>query len=86
MTPKEQEYFEKLISQQFKELHEDISTIKETNEDILIQTTKTNGRVTDLEKWRNHTEGFNYGLKRSTGIMLIVLGILVGAAATWLWH
>jgi hypothetical protein len=53
------------------------NTVKETLSLILAQTSKTNGRVNNLELWRSYVKG-------STFIIPIVISALVGGLVTFL--
>lgn len=58
----------------------DVATIKETNRQILKQTTETNGRVTELENWKNQAIGGFIVLSfiSGTGLVLYILDLLKG--------
>jgi len=76
------EYFEKLINSQFEGIRKDHSDIKHQLEQILIQTTITNGRVRELETWRASAQGHWKGVI----LMSTIIGFVVGIIAVYLWH
>ncbi len=56
------EYMNREIDEKFENLLEHMREFEQTTSDSLgrieEQTTKTNGRVTDLEAWKNYVIGF----------------------------
>lgn len=93
MTSNEQEYFERLINAQFDYVKSEIKDLKHDTEKILTQTTITNGRVTNLEKWQSSINGReeveNENRSHTNWLVVLVVGILstLGTIiATKLWH
>lgn len=82
----ETEYIEKLLNAKFSHLETKIENIQDISSKTLIQTTITNGRVTALETWQANTKGYWKAVNRIMVIVGTLLGIGVGAIATWLWH
>ena len=89
----ESEYFEQLIKVQFDHLTKEIKDLKEDTEKILVQTTKTNGRVMDLEKWQATLKGEDQAndkndSKTNWWIVLVVsvVSIVATVLATQAWH
>ena len=89
----EQEYFEQLLDSRFENVRNQHEHINEKLNAILVQTTKTNGRVSDVEReihklkeWRATSQGHWNGVNKSVVIVLTLLGIVAGVVATMLWH
>ena len=82
ITKMEQEYFEKMIESEFRHVKSDYQEIKKTLDKILEQTTKTNGRLRELETWRASSQG------HCRGVVLVctVLGFVIGIISVYLWH
>ena len=82
----ESEYFEKLLDQRFENIHNKL-------DNILIQTTKTNGTVKDHEEEIKQikldlavSQGHWKGVNKTINILLTIAGIVVGAIITWQFH
>lgn len=82
MTPKEHDFFESLIDSKFSHLETKMKAIDDRTKEILKQTTITNGRVTVLEKKHEWLRGVWYAIT----IIGIVIGVIIGAISTMLWH
>lgn len=89
----EGEYFEQLIKVQFDHLNKEIKELKDDTQKILLQTTKTNGRVIDLEKWQATIVGRDMANEKNenkTNWWIVFFVSLVSIAATVLatreWH
>jgi len=88
-TPMENEYFEQLLDSRFENVKDQHAHINDKLNAILVQTTKTNGRVSDLEKeiqglhqWRATSQG------HWKGVILVctILGFMIGIISVYLWH
>ena len=89
----EHEYFEKLLDSRFDNVKNQHDHINEKLTAILVQTTKTNGRVKDLEKevvnlntWRATSTGHWSGVSKTITIIAAVIAFAGGIIATMLWH
>lgn len=82
MTENEQKYFEAMLKEQFINVHQKINDLKQDTQDILVQTTITNGRVTKLETWRAESHGH---WKASTIIGSIV-GFLISVILAYVFR
>lgn len=80
MTENEQKYFEAMLKEQFINVQEKINALKQDTQDILVQTTITNGRVTKLENWRAESRGY----WKAASVIGAAIGSLIGFALT-LW-
>ena len=87
------DYFEQFIKSEFLHLTKEIKDLKDDTEKILTQTTITNGRVRELERWRASSQGHWGGVNKTIAVILIIvsgLGVLIGwavnSATTMLWH
>ncbi|MEY4931161.1 MAG: hypothetical protein RI909_1885 [Bacteroidota bacterium] len=78
----ESEYFEKLLDQRIENLKDNQEYIKERLDAILEQTKKTNGRVTELEKWKSATQGH----WQAVVLVFTILGFVIGIISVYLWH
>lgn len=74
-------YNDGVLDEKFMSLHEKIEAYSEAQMSVLgrieAQTTKTNGRVTSLEKWRQLGTGFIYAVSM---FMTVVILPLLGAS------
>ncbi len=97
MTDHEFEYFQRLINAQFDHIRNDIKELKEDASKILQQTTKTNGRLIDLEKWQagvlateEHEEKSSIKSNWMIGLVVtIILTVGTTLATVWAtkqWH
>ena len=87
------EYFEQLLDSRFENVRDQHEHINEKLNAILAQTTKTNGRVSDLEReivhikeWRATSQGHWNGVNKVLFIIGSLLGVILTAIATYLWH
>jgi len=82
----EPEYLERLLDARLNHLDTKIENIEEMAERILHQTTSTQVRVEDLEEWQATTKGYWKAVNRAIIAVGTLLGIVIGAIATYLWH
>ena len=80
------EYFEELIKKQFEHVNINQEDIKDRLEKILVQTTITNGRVRELERWRASSQGHWSGVNKTLAVLWILSAFIGGAIITYLWH
>lgn len=85
-TENERSYFEQMLDAKF-------DTIQSKLDHIHSDVRKTNGRVNKLEEdveilnsWMAMSRGHWKGVNRVLAIGLTIIGIIVGAIATMLWH
>lgn len=85
-TGNEQDYFERLLDERFNHVHTKLDQQIQLQRIANGRTAKLEARVEELEKHSASAHGHWSGMNKTIIIVLTVVGIIVGAISTKLWH
>jgi len=79
----ENDYFREYFDARFDNLENRISELNDVAKKTHIQTTLTNGRVSELEKWRHTSQGQWNGVTKTITIIASGVGAVLGILAVY---
>lgn len=82
-TPVDQEWFKEFLEEKFRHFETKIEDIDEKTDRILVQTTKTNGRVDKLEDWKHNMQGTFAGINKTSIVSATVFGFILNMVWDW---
>ena len=81
MTKMDQEYFERMLEAQFKNIHDKVDTVIRLQTTANGQTAKNVEEINELKRWRAESSGY---WKAATAIGSMLGGFLGFLIALWL--
>lgn len=82
----EQDYFEKMLNAQFREVHNKLDHIYTEVSKINVRVDKLEQEVDVLSKWKASSQGNWLGITRTIIVIWVILAFIGGIVATYLWH
>lgn len=79
----DQEWFKEYLESKFEHFETKNKHIETKLDQILTQTTKTNGRVDVLMAWKEKTGGIWYGINKVSVAVAAILGVIISALLEW---